>query len=169
MLRPDGGHLLGVPGPERPVVRLALALQGRQPAVGGLLGLGQPRRLRAAEISLPAFRQRLYLPTFLLAGLLDLELAGLELGPQRLYFGLLRLDDGLVVLLELELAARRRALERLKRGLVPLLVARALLCDEAPDLLVRRSLQLLDPLLTRAPGGLDLGRVTALLLPVLCP
>jgi len=99
-----------VAGPERPVVRLALALQGLQPAVGGLLGLCQPCGLRAAEVPLPAVGQRLYLPALLLAGLLDLELAGLELRPQRLYLGLLRLDDGLVVPLELELAARRRAL-----------------------------------------------------------
>jgi len=52
---------------------------------------------------------------------------------------------------------------------VPLLVARALLCDAAPDLLVPGRFQLLDSLLAGAPDGLDLGRVAALLLLVLCP
>src|ERR671916_853389 len=169
VLPAGGGHLLGVAGPQRPVIGLPLALQGGYPAVRRLLGLRQPRRLRPAEFALPALGHGLYLLALLLAGRLDLKRAGLELAPQRLYLGLLRLDDGLVVLLELELPARRRVLERLQGRLVPLLVARPLLGDAATDLLVPRTLQLLRPLPARAADVLKLRRVAALLFAVLCP
>jgi hypothetical protein len=169
VLLAQAGDLLRVPRPQRPIVRLALGLEGLDAPPCRLLGLREPRRLRTAQLPLSALGERLYLFAFLLARLLRLQPARVQLPAERLYLRLLGLDDGLVVPLELQFAPGRRTLERPECRLVPLFLGAALLGKQAFDFLIPGALELLSPPAGLPAGSLERGLVALFLLPVLRP